>query len=68
VPEPAGYALGPFLLQGATDQGSAWAETQVLGNGQIIEMDLVLEGRGTLEGYVVDGQGRGLADVQVRVI
>lgn len=68
VPEPVSYAIGPFLLQGTTAQGSAWAESSVIGNGQVIEMDLVLEGKGTLEGFVVDSQGRGVADARVRAV
>ncbi len=68
VPEPVSYALGPFLLQGATAEGSAWGEASVLGNGQLIEMDLVLEGQGTVEGFVVDGAGRPVAEARVRAI
>lgn len=68
VPEPVSYALGPFLLQGATAEGSAWGEASVLGNGQVIEMDLVLEGQGTVEGFVVDGAGRPVAGARVRAI
>lgn len=65
VPEPAKTALGPFTLQGKTAVGSASGTASVLGNGQVIEMDLVLEGKGDIIGTVRDGSGAPMDKVQL---
>ncbi|MBL0313012.1 MAG: carboxypeptidase regulatory-like domain-containing protein [Holophagaceae bacterium] len=67
VPEPAKTALGPFTLQGKTASGSAFGVASVLGNGQVIEMDLVLEGKGDVIGTVKDGNGLPIDQVQLEV-
>lgn len=68
VPEPVSYAIGPFLLQGDMPGGRAFAQASVLGNGQVIQMDLVLEGKGSLEGYTLDAQGNPVPGVQVQAV
>ncbi|WP_211229103.1 carboxypeptidase-like regulatory domain-containing protein, partial [Geothrix fermentans] len=68
VPEPVSFAIGPMLLKGATAEGTAWAQASVLGNGQLIEMDLVLEGKGSVDGYVLSAAGAPVAGAQVQVI
>ncbi|MBP1627503.1 MAG: LamG domain protein jellyroll fold domain protein [Holophagaceae bacterium] len=68
VPEPVSYAIGPFLLQGNMAEGTAFAQASVLGNGQVIQMDLVLEGKGSIEGYTLDAQGIPVPGVQVQAI
>lgn len=68
VPEPVSFAVGPMLLQGATAEGTAWGQASVLGNGQLIEMDLVLEGKGSVDGYVLNAGGAPVPGAQVQVI
>lgn len=65
VPGPIGGYIGPFVLQGGFPGGTAFAEASVLGDGAVIQMDLVLEGSGSVDGYVVDAQGQPIAGVQV---
>jgi hypothetical protein len=66
VPEPVSYALGPFVLQADLADGKAFAQASILGNGQIVQMDLVLEGKGSVEGYILDAQGHPVPDTQVQ--
>jgi hypothetical protein len=68
VPAPIGDFAGPFVLQGDLNSGAAFAQASVLGNGGIIEMDLVLEGRGSVDGYIVDAQGQSIAGATVQAI
>jgi hypothetical protein len=68
VPEPVSFAVGPMLLKGTTAEGTVWAQASVLGNGQLIEMDLVLEGKGSVDGYVLSAAGAPVAGAQVQVI
>jgi len=68
VPEPVSFAMGPMLLKGDTSEGAAWAQASVLGNGQLIEMDLVLEGKGSVEGYVLGATGAPVAEARLQVI
>ncbi len=68
VPEPVKTAIGPFLLEADTDQGKAFGEATVLGNGQVLEFDLVLEGKGDIVGTVADSAGLPLKDVDVLAV
>jgi hypothetical protein len=68
VPEPVSFAVGPMLLKGATAEGAAWGQASVLGNGQLIEMDLVLEGKGSVDGFVLSAVGVPVPGAQVQVI
>jgi hypothetical protein len=65
VPAPIGDYYGPFVLQGGFPGGTAFARASVLGNGQTIQMDLVLEGKGSVDGFVVDAQGQPIVGAQV---
>lgn len=67
VPEPVGAALGPFVIQAdVPGQGQAFAEASILGNGQTLQMDVLLEGKGSVEGFVVDAQGRPVPGARVQ--
>ncbi len=66
VPAPVKTAIGPFLLQGDTADGTAWGEASILGNGQVIQMDLVLEGKGSVEGYALDAAGQPVEEVVIQ--
>ena len=68
VPEPVSYALGPFLLQADLPEGRAFAQASVVGNGQTVQMDLVLEGKGAVEGYVLDAQGGPVSGARVQAV
>ena len=61
VPAPIGGFIGPFVLQGGFSGGTAFAQASILGNGQTLQMDLVLEGSGSVDGYVLDAQGQPIA-------
>jgi len=66
VPAPVGDYVGPFVLQGGFPGGTAFAEASVQGNGQVVQMDLVLEGSGSVDGFVLDAAGIGVPGVTVR--
>lgn len=65
IPEPAKTAHGMFTLEAQTAEGKAFGSASVLGNGQVLDLDLVLEGRGDVAGRVVDGAGAPLAEVDL---
>ncbi len=65
VPEPVYPLNGPFTLDAQIQDSHAFARAMVLGNGQDIQMDLVLEGKGSVEGTVIDAQGAPIPDVEV---
>ncbi len=67
VPEPAKTARGVFTLEARTADGMAYGSATVLGNGQVLDLDLVLEARGDVSGRMVDGLGAPLADVDVEL-
>ncbi|MBI3132602.1 MAG: carboxypeptidase regulatory-like domain-containing protein [Acidobacteria bacterium] len=68
VPEVVSPLIGPFILQAKVGQSQASAGAAVLGNGQTIQMDLVVEGVGTIEGYVLDGNNQPVSGVTVQGI
>lgn len=65
VPAPIGDFIGPFVLQGGFPGGTAFAQASILGNGQVIQMDLVLEGKGSVDGYVLDADQQPIAGATV---
>jgi hypothetical protein len=67
IPEAAKTARGVFTLEAQTPQGKAFGSATVLGNGQVLELDLVLEGRGDVSGRVVDSLGAPLGEVDAEL-
>ena len=65
IPEPAKTAHGMFTLEAQTAEGKAFGSASVLGNGQVLDLDVVLEGRGDVAGRIVDGNGAPLGGVDV---
>lgn len=62
VPESGGQ----FLLEGATSQGNAFARAMVTGTAQTLPVTLLLEGLGTVQGYVYS-RGKALPGKPVQV-
>lgn len=65
IPQRAKTAQGMFTLEARTVEGAAYGSAAVLGNGQKLDMDVVLEGRGDVLGRIVDGSGLPIAGADV---
>lgn len=65
IPERAKTALGMFTLEARTAEGLAYGSASVLGSGQVLDMDVVVEGRGDVQGRIVDGSGTPIAGAEV---
>jgi len=65
IPQRAKTAQGLFTLEARTAEGAAYGSASVLGSGQKLELDVVLEGRGDVLGRIVDGSGLPIAGADV---